>query len=99
MIRNFAWGAIVVCFCSFLAVSPSNDEVMVAAREGLPAFLKLVPVSNCQEYGFPSAEAIKYCTLGKPFQTLSLNPDFYRENLKAGKNYLMIGKEIGRAHV
>lgn len=93
MVRYLTLGAIFICFCSFFGFNPANEDVVNAARAGLPAFLKLVPVTNCQDYGFPSAASMQHCTVGKPFQMLSLSVDFYRENLKAGKNYLMIGKE------
>lgn len=52
----------------------ASPEVWAAAKEGLPAFLKAIPPSEAENYGFDGAGELARATLGEPIPHFTIEP-------------------------
>jgi hypothetical protein len=82
----------VLFLSSFYGFSSVNDDVIAAARKGLPYFVGLIPNGQQTLYGFSADDNLQHCSVGKPFRIISLRQDFYDSSYSAEKNYLVPGK-------
>jgi len=64
-----------------MAKSQVNDEVLKAARAGLPQFLESIPAGDEAKYGFQSRSELALADLGTPFRIYALRPEAI-ENFK-----------------
>ncbi|HXS38099.1 MAG TPA: hypothetical protein VN721_15455 [Flavipsychrobacter sp.] len=83
---------LVLFLSSFDNFSSTNGMVMRTAQQELPRFMALIPADHANLYGFSTDDNLQTCTVGKPFQMLALNADFYNGNYVAGKTYIVPGK-------
>jgi len=83
---------LVLFSSSFDNFSSTNSMVMTAAQQGLPQFIALIPAGHAESYGFSTDDNLQTCTIGKPFQMLTLSADFYNSDYVAGKTYVVPGK-------
>jgi len=56
------------------AAPPPND-VLAAAEKGLPAFLKAIPKSELERYGFNNQQELSEAILGEPHEVFTMTPE------------------------
>ena len=83
---------LLIIYCAIVAGSNAQtadrQEMMKDAGNQLKVWLNKIPGGSEQKYGFNNREEFPLATLGKPCQVFSLTGDFFKEELRPGKNYL-----------
>lgn len=75
--------ALAVCLflwigAGVLALPPAADvppETLIAARDGLPRFLRALPEAELTHYGFDDSRDLPRASLGEPFRLYTLAPE------------------------
>lgn len=73
---------------SFAQMNISKD-VLAVAKDGYAAYLEKIPADKELQYGFNNREEFARVKLGKPYQIMILNEDFFADDELKDKDYLM----------
>jgi hypothetical protein len=71
-----------------IAQTDNRQKMIKEAMNELQLWLKKIPGGNEAGYGFTNRDEFSMATLGKPYQVFALTSDFFKEEIKPGKNYL-----------
>ncbi len=79
-----------ILFHSFFAYGQMDvwKDVVTAAEKEYAAYLEKIPANKELLYGFNNRDEFNKVKLGKPYQLLTLNEEFFSDPVLTDKNYL-----------
>lgn len=71
----------------------NHKEILMAAGEGISGYLEKIPEGQEGLYGFSSRSEFARAGLGRPYQVLALDPQFFEKDADPGKESLRAAGE------
>jgi hypothetical protein len=71
-----------------LKAQDKMSDVIGAAKAGYAEYLQKIPSGREKEFGFKNRAEFKNVQVGKPYQVMTMLPEFYHGNLVSGKDYV-----------